>query len=335
MKVYFMKRFSYRLGLSHLFQLALIFGCTSPCMSADDSPTYTDAASAGKDFKIQGEYIGVVGDGDTWGAQVIALGEGKFRCVGYPGGLPGDGYQPGTEKKETDGALEGEVAKFQGGEYRLEIAEEKLQVLSRDGEKLGTLKKIQRESATLGQKPPQGALVLFDGTNADAFENGKMTEDNLLQSDCSSREKFGDHFMHIEFRTPFKPLARGQARGNSGVYLQSRYELQVLDSFGLSGENNECGGFYQIAKPAVNMCYPPLSWQTYDIEFKAAKFDDTGKKVQNARATIKHNGVVIHEDLELKSGTPGRHPEGPSEDGLYLQGHGNPVVYKNIWLIKR
>lgn len=140
--------------------------------------------------------------------------------------------------------------------------------------------------------------------------------------------------MHIEFRTPFKPLARGQARGNSGVYLQSRYELQVLDSFGLSGENNECGGIYQIAKPSVNMCYPPLSWQTYDIEFKAAKFDESGKKVQNARTTIKHNGVVIHDDLELKSGTPGRHPEGQTDDGLYLQGHGNPVVYRNIWVVK-
>ncbi len=317
-----------------LVHLALLVGCLNSCLAADDSLTFTDAASAGKDFKIQGEYVGVVAD-DNWGAQVIALGEGKFRSIGYPGGLPGDGYKTGMETKETEGVLDGEVAKFTGDNYRLEIANDQLRVLSGDGETLGTLKRVLRESVTLGQKAPAGALVLFDGTNADAFENGKMTEAKHLQADCSSKEKFGDHFLHIEFRTPFKPLAHGQARGNSGVYLQSRYELQVLDSFGLSGENNECGGIYQIAKPSVNMCYPPLSWQTYDIEFKAAKFDDTGKKVQNARATIKHNGVIIHDDLELKSGTPGRHPEGQAEDGLYLQGHGNPVVYRNIWVVKR
>ncbi len=314
-------------------RLFLIVACFNICLAADDSPTFTDAASAGIDFKVQGEYVGVVAD-ENWGAQVIALGEGKFRCVGFPGGLPGDGYQTGAEKKETEGVLDGQVAKFKGDEYQLEIAAGQLQVISGDGEKLGTLKRVQRESTTQGKQPPTGAVVLFNGTNADGFENGKMTEGKLLESDCATHEKFGDHFLHIEFRTPFKPLARGQARGNSGVYLQSRYELQVLDSFGLSGENNECGGIYQIAKPLVNMCYPPLSWQTYDIEFKAAKYTESGQKVQNARATIKHNGVVIHQDLELKSGTPGRHPEGSTPDGLYLQGHGNPVVYRNIWVVK-
>lgn len=301
----------------------------------DDIPTFLDAAAAGTDFLIQGEYVGVVDGGQTWGAQVIALGKGKFHCVGYPDGLPGDGYKPGTVKKESDGAFDGQVVKFQGDEFKLEIADGKLKVITLDGDVLGTLMQIKRESPTLGQKPPQDAIVLFDGKSADQFENGKLTEDKLLAADCSSKKKFGDHFFHIEFRTPFRPLARGQARGNSGVYLQSRYELQVLDSFGLSGENNECGGIYSIAKPLVNMCYPPLSWQTYDIEYKAAKYDDAGKKTQNAQATIKHNGVTIHEKLDLKDGTPGRLPEGKSPEGIYLQGHGNPVVYRNIWVVKR
>ncbi len=313
--------------------IALSFGCAKA--ADDEGPTFLDAAAAGKDFAIQGEYVGVIEGGQTWGAQVIALGEGKFHCVGYPDGLPGDGYKPGTAKKESDGALDGSVAKFKGDDFKLEIADGRLKVTTLDGENLGTLMQVRRESPTLGQKPPAEAVVLFDGKSAEMFENGKITETNLLAADCASKEKFGDHFLHIEFRTPFRPQARGQARGNSGVYLQSRYELQVLDSFGLTGENNECGGIYSIAKPAVNMCYPPLSWQTYDIEFKAAKYNDAGKKIQNAQATIKHNGVTIHDKLELKNGTPGRLPEGSSLEGVYLQGHGNPVVYRNVWVVKR
>ncbi|MEX0716519.1 MAG: DUF1080 domain-containing protein, partial [Planctomycetaceae bacterium] len=167
------------------------------------------------------------------------------------------------------------------------------------------------------------------------FKNGKLTDDGLLMADCESNRKFGDHTLHVEFRTPFVPKARGQARGNSGVYVQNRYEIQVLDSFGLEGKNNECGGVYGGTEPIVNMCYPPLTWQTYDIDFTAARYDDAGKKTKNARMTVKHNGVVIHDDIELPKHTPGKNAEAPGPDGLYLQGHGNPVVYKNIWVVER
>lgn len=302
-----------------------------------DGPTITDPAKAGEDFAIQGEYVGVIeaNGSKNWGAQIIALGKGEFSVVGYPGGLPGDGFRAGDETRTGKGKREGGVVKFQGEGISAEVAGGQITIKNADGNMLGTLMRVQRESSTLGMKPPQGAIVLFDGSSADNFENGKLTEDKLLQADCFTKQKFGDHMLHIEFRTPFRPEARGQARGNSGVYVQSRYEVQVLDSFGLSGEDNECGGIYKIAKPKLNMCYPPLSWQTYDIDFTAAKYDAEGKKTANSKITVRQNGVVIHENLDLKSGTPGRSPEGKTEEPLYLQGHGNPVVYRNIWVVKK
>ncbi len=301
---------------------------------ADDTPVFTSEESAGPDYAVQGEYVGLV-DGDNWGAQVIALGDGKFQCTGYPGGLPGDGFDSSREKRVSQGQTHGDVTEFQGENYRLEIKQGRLKVLSGGDRMLGELIQVRRQSPTLGSKPPAGAVVLFDGSSAEQFTSGKMTAEKWLESECKSRQSFGDHQLHIEFRTPFKPAARGQARGNSGVYLQSRYELQILDSFGLSGENNECGGFYSIAKPSVNMCYPPLVWQTYDIDFQAARYTVDGKKSQNARVTVRHNGVLIHKDLELPKHTPGQSEEGPAPLPLYLQGHGNPVVYRNIWVVAK
>ena len=120
------------------------------------------------------------------------------------------------------------------------------------------------------------------------------------------------------------------------MFLQGRYEVQVLDSFGLVGKNNECGGIYSIFDPKVNMCLPPLSWQTYDVEFTAARYaNNNGKKIKNARVTIRHNGVIIHDNRELPKGTPGKDAEGSTPGILYLQGHGNPVVYRNIWVVKK
>jgi hypothetical protein len=306
-------------------------------LRADDKETiYTDPANAGTEYAYQGEYTGLIqAAGMNWGAQVIALGDGKFRSIGYPGGLPGDGYNPGEETKVCDASLQGEVVRGEAEGYRLEITPKELRVFETNGNMIGTLRKVQRESSTLGAKPPAGAIVLFDGSSADQFERGRLVDENLLAADCETKQKFGDHKLHIEFRTPFKPTARGQERGNSGVYIQGRYELQVLDSFGLSGENNECGGIYSIAKPKVNMCYPPLTWQTYDIDFTAARYNAQGEKTSNAIVTIRHNGVVIHDKLELKHGTPGKDPEGNSDGVLYLQGHGNPVVYRNIWIEKK
>jgi len=318
----------------------------SKCCSASESNTlvFTDPKEAGIDYQLQGEYLGELDTAEgkqKIGVQVIALGEGKFRAVGYVGGLPGDGWFRGDEQHIGEGELkDGEVRiRSAGSDVEqgtigiLKLGE--LRILH-EGTTIGQLKKIERKSPTLGAKPPREAIVLFDGSNTDAWENGKLVEGELLGATGTwSKQKLGDHHLHIEFRTPFMPTARGQGRGNSGVYIQSRYECQVLDSFGLEGEDNECGGIYSIARPLLNMCLPPLAWQTYDIDFTAARFDEQGNKTHNARVTIKHNGVVIHDDLELPHGTPGRHPEGPGPESLFLQDHGNPVAFRNIWVVEK
>ena len=132
-------------------------------------------------------------------------------------------------------------------------------VVGVDGKVKLELKQTVRHSSTEGARPPKGAIVLFDGTTAKNFEHGTLLKDKNLLSEATSKQGFADYTLHVEFRLSYMPFAREQGRSNSGVYLHDCYEIQVLDSFGLEGENNECGGFYQLRKPDVNMCFPPLT----------------------------------------------------------------------------
>jgi hypothetical protein len=303
-------------------------------VAAEKDPTYITPADAAKDsdFAIQGEYSGEF-QGEKRGVQIIALGNGTFHAVAYEGGLPGDGYEKDNQKWEADGERKDGIATFVGQAGSGTLKDGVLTVSNKQDEKLGDLKKITRQSPTLGAKPPQGASILFDGKTND-FKPGKTDGDLLLQGQ-NSQTKFQSVTLHVEFLLPFKPLARGQARGNSGVYLQGRYECQILDSFGLKGENNECGGIYTIAAPSVNMCYPPLQWQTYDIDYTAARYEN-GKQIKNAIITVKHNGTLIHENVELPHATTAAPvKEGPEPGPLYLQDHGNPVRYRNIWIVEK
>lgn len=296
-------------------------------------PTYLTPETAGQDWLDQGEYV------NNWGgAQVIALGNDRFRIVIYKGGLPGAGWD-NSPKTEIEGKrVEGGAIVFTNKQnnWVYTIAKGTITIKT-DTDQTYIMTKTNRVSPTLGAKPPPGAIVLFDGSNCDAWQGGRFDNIGLkaLAAGCKSKQWFTNFTMHLEFYLPFKPTARGQERGNSGVYLQDRYEIQVLDSFGLKGEDNECGGIYSQAKPLVNMCFPPLTWQTYDIDFTAAKYDETGKKIKNAVVTVKHNGVVIHDNVELKGPTGGGKKEDPSGGPIQLQEHGNPVFYRNIWVVEK
>ena len=313
----------------------LLLGGAGACWAKPAEVTDPAEAAKDPDFAIQGEYFGEV-DGQKAGAQVIARGEGKFDIVGYAGGLPGDGWKRGDKQHFATAKRQGDtvvVTEKKANKEVGKIANETL-TLNYDGRE-GKLKKIARKSPTLGEKAPAGAVVLFDGSSADKWDNpSHFTKDKCLESGVTSKDGFGSYKLHLEFRLSWMPEAAGQARSNSGVYIHDCYECQVLDSFGLEGKNNECGGFYQVREPDVNMCLPPLCWQTYDIDFTAPKYEGD-KKVANARITIVHNGVTIHKDVELPNGTPGRKAEGPAPRQIHLQGHGNHVYYQNIWLVPK
>ena len=195
---------------------------------------------------------------------------------------------------------------------------------------------------TAGAAPPGAEVLLGDGdTSAWRHKNGRACRWNMADGalevapgtgDIMTTKTYRDFRLHVEFRIPtVSDDRKGQARGNSGVYLQRRYEVQVLDSFGQPPTKNGCGALYGRTAPAVNASRAPEQWQTYDISFRAARYD-RGKKTENARITVRHNGVLIHQDAELAGKTGAGQKEGDSPGPILLQDHGAPVRYRNIWI---
>ena len=288
-----------------------------------DTPVWSDAGRAAREFPgftFIGEYI----KGNQ--ALHVTPSEGKFYLSLYQGGLPGagwDGQKIAHEWVEAD-ALEQRVEGW---------------------------KKVDRSADVTGKKPPSDAIVLFDGSNTKAWNNGKL-EDGFLKAGTRTKRTFKDFHLYFEFLVPLKPEPpiSHPHRGNSGVFAVGAYEVQIADTFGLDPATGAwkdivllkpvdtwCGSIYGIRAADVNVCLPPLSWQSMEIEFRAARFSGT-KKVSPAVITVIHNGVKIHDKVSLPSGTGGG-PKGPrpevGEGPITLQNHGNPNQFRNIWVVPR
>ena len=152
--------------------------------------------------------------------------------------------------------------------------------------------------------------------------------------DLRTKSHFGDFKLHVEFRVPLLPDdVTGQDRGNSGVYLQERYEVQILDSYGVPKlADNEAAAIYQKKAADLNASTAPETWQTYDITFRAARFDTDGKKTADARVTVVWNGKKVHDDVAIDGPTGAGDPESAAAGAIRLQDHGNKVRFRNVWV---
>ena len=190
--------------------------------------------------------------------------------------------------------------------------------------------------------PPSDAIILFDGDDLSEWNNSDnwTVKDGAAYSGKGkivSKQSFGDCQLHIEWKAPEPVKGSGQGRGNSGVFLMDRYELQILDSYdNETYHDGQAGAIYKQTPPAVNAMRPPSEWNTYDIFWTAPRFDDDGNLQSPAYITVVHNGVLILNHFELKGDTPfnrppkyiAHDPTGP----ISLQDHGNPVGFRNIWV---
>lgn len=310
----------------------------------------------------RGTWLGVTrgfhADSPQLTAQVIGLGDNEYRVV-----FRGEFQRRAEPIFEGTGRFRDGRILIYGQDFNCRITDSEITgegIYKTSEPTRFALRKFTHVSPTMGRAAPEGALVLFDGTSLDAWKHvnagvdqapawrivdgvletvprrpGEMTGGNLV-----SRQVFKSCELHLEFWLPFEPDRRGQGRSNSGVFLQGIYEVQILDSFGLVGDWTECGALYKVSPPKVNRAAPPGQWQTFDIIYDAPLYGEAGQLLRDAVMTVRHNGELIHNQQELFEVTyytqKVRLLPPPREAApIFLQDHGHPVRFRNIWILGR
>lgn len=300
-------------------------------------PQYVSPPKDDDNYPLMGEFVGMV-EGKN-GKERLALqirpnANDRFVAMAYQGGLPGEKQHEGDEM-QLIGLRSEDTLILSGGPWAIFVDADGCSLVSKQGKRIGRLKRVRRVSPTLGAKAPEGATILFDGENVENLNNAKLTPNGLLMQGVGIRPMFQDFNLHIEFRLPYMPLAEGQSRGNSGLYLQSRYECQILDSFGTEKLFNGLGALYRMKAPDINMAFPPLRWQTYDVHFTAPRWASDGTKIRDAHITSWVNGVKVQDNVALPNKTGAGKEEAPMLSPMHFQDHGDPVRYQNIWIVDR
>ncbi|MDE0938217.1 MAG: DUF1080 domain-containing protein, partial [Mariniblastus sp.] len=320
------------------FMAIAMLGSTTHAQNKEKGPAFTSPPAKDMSYPLMGEFIGAVtsddGKKEIVGLQIRAIGNDQFDAIAYYGGLPG---QPKFRPQPIHliGKRSGKFVILSGGPWAIFVENNQCRLVDLKGKPRGQLKRVKRKSPTMYSPAPEGAVVLFDGTGTDQFTTAEMTGDGLLMEGADVKPMFQDFNLHAEFRLPYMPIADGQQRGNSGLYLQSRYECQVLDSFALLPKIDGLGALYRFRPPAINMCFPPLVWQTYDVQFTAPRWNSDGTKARNATITSWVNGVKVQDGISLPNKTGAGKLEAPLLLPTRLQNHGDPVRFRNIWVVDR
>jgi hypothetical protein len=325
---------------------------------------------------IQGNWLGTWEGKDGMGgknvAQIYGLGSGEYQAVftAYDSGEQDKGEFTfairGAATTEQKVIFEQNIDLGPLGvfAFRAEVADGKLAGTYSNGKEFeGTLelKRIQERPDAVGMKPLPGAIVLFDGQDLDHWTvtgnepaDWKVVDGVIVaptahrplpskSGHLASRETFRHAQIHVEFRVPYLPEKRGQHRGQSGVFLLGRYELQIVDSFGFPrlkdaqgffADTDALGAIYGRNAPAELPALPPGEWQAFDITLVPETLDASGSVTQPARVTVQLNGTTIHDQVELTKPTPGAPLLSDADPpGLILQNAGQPVAFRNIWYV--
>ena len=341
--------------------IALLAFFVTTVFGVGSGPDWTEVAEADK--VLMGDYVGERQNGPEQSyqainprlcAQVINIDKGLYRVkFTQDHNLRADVYH------SVEARLKGDEIVAKDGNWKFRVTKSGLKGKGAIGSYVAefSLKRFKLGSPTLGAKPPKGAIRLFDGSDFDEWQHGDgravtwtLLDNGVMEINprkanpnanppiggaIFTKRKFKDVRCHMEFQYPVEPGKSGEGRGNSGLFFQG-YEAQILNSYGLDGRWNELGALYKLSPPRVNAARPPMEWQTYDVTYRAPRFEN-GKLMENARMPVRLNGIPVQRNEELIHQTAHRQAEralpAPKEAmPIELQDHSNRIQFRNIWV---